>query len=39
MYAGISGQEIWIDNAIEPDIIQENASVFTAPSLHFFGKI
>ncbi|PWT70520.1 MAG: hypothetical protein C5B59_20455 [Bacteroidetes bacterium] len=30
-HARISGQEIWIDNAPELDIIQENASVFTQP--------
>lgn len=31
LHARVSGQEIWIDNAPELDIIQENASVFVAP--------
>jgi len=30
-HARVSGQEIWIDNMPSPDIIQENASVFTLP--------
>jgi hypothetical protein len=30
-HARVSGQEIWIDNIPELDIIQENASVFTEP--------
>lgn len=30
MHARVSGQEIWIDDAPELDIIQENASVFVA---------
>ncbi len=31
LHARVSGQEIWIDNAPELSIIQENASVFTEP--------
>jgi hypothetical protein len=31
LHARVSGQEIWIDNAPQLDIIQENASVFTEP--------
>jgi hypothetical protein len=31
MHARVSGQEIWIDDAPQLDIIQENASVFTVP--------
>src|ERR1700761_5223879 len=30
-HARVSGQEIWIDNTPQLDIIQENASVFTEP--------
>jgi Protein of unknown function (DUF3830) len=30
-HAKISGQEIWIDNAPELNVIQENASVFAMP--------
>lgn len=30
-HAKVSGMEIWIDNAPQLDIIQENASVFTEP--------
>lgn len=30
-HARVSGQEIWIDNAPELDIIQENVSVFAEP--------
>ena len=30
-HARVSGQEIWIDNVPETDIIQENASVFMEP--------
>lgn len=30
-HARVSGQEIWIDDVPSPDIIQENASVFTEP--------
>lgn len=31
MHARVSGQEIWIDDAPAFEVIQENASVFTAP--------
>lgn len=30
-HARVSGQEIWIDNVPELDIIQENASIFAEP--------
>lgn len=36
-HARVSGQEIWIDNVPELDIIQENASVFTQPGEVVFG--
>lgn len=36
-HARISGQEIWIDNVPNLDIIQENASVFTEPGEVVFG--
>lgn len=36
-HARISGQEIWIDDVPELDIIQENASVFTKPGEVVFG--
>jgi hypothetical protein len=36
-HARFSGQEIWIDNVPELDIIQENASVFTEPGEVVFG--
>src|SRR5277367_5200681 len=39
MHARVSGQEIWIDNAIELDIIQENASVFTEPGEVVYGPL
>jgi hypothetical protein len=39
VHAKISGQEIWIDNAIELDIIQENASVFTEPGEVVYGPL
>jgi len=39
MHARVSGQEIWIDNAPELDIIQENASVFTAPGEVVYGPL
>ena len=32
-----TGQEIWIDNVPQLDIIQENASVFTVPGEVVFG--
>lgn len=39
MHARVSGQEIWIDNAPELDIIQENASVFTEPGEVVYGPM
>lgn len=39
MHARVSGQEIWIDNAIALDIIQENASVFTEPGEMVYGPL
>ena len=39
MHARVSGQEIWIDNAPELDIIQENASVFVAPGEVVIGPL
>ena len=36
-HARVSGQEIWIDDVPQLDIIQENASVFTAPGEAVFG--
>jgi len=39
VHARISGQEIWIDNAPELDIIQENASVFTHPGEVVIGPL
>jgi len=39
MHARTSGQEIWIDNAPELDIIQENASVFTLPGEVVYGPL
>lgn len=36
-HARVSGQEIWIDDVPELDIIQENASVFTEPGEVVFG--
>lgn len=38
-HARVSGQEIWIDNVPQLDIIQENASVFTEPGEVVFGSI
>jgi len=38
-HARISGQEIWIDDAPEIDIIQENASVFTEPGEIVLGPL
>jgi hypothetical protein len=38
-HAKISGQEIWIDNVPQLDIIQENASVFTEPGEVVFGPV
>lgn len=37
MHARISGQEFWIDDAPVLDIIQENATVFTAPGEVVYG--
>ncbi len=39
MHARTSGHEIWIDNAPELDIIQENASVFTGPGEVVYGPL
>ena len=39
VHARVSGQEIWIDNAPELDIIQENASVFTEPGEVVYGPL
>jgi len=39
MHARMSGQEIWIDNAPELDIMQENASVFTEPGEVVYGPL
>lgn len=38
-HARVSGQEIWIDNVPQLDIIQENASIFTEPGEVVFGPI
>ncbi|HAM99092.1 MAG TPA: hypothetical protein DCQ26_10835 [Marinilabiliales bacterium] len=38
-HARVSGQEIWIDNTPQLDIIQENASVFTEPGEVVFGPL
>lgn len=38
-HARLSGQEIWIDNGPELDIIQENASVFTVPGEIVIGPL
>ena len=39
IHARVSGQEFWIDNAPELDIIQENASVFTEPGEVVIGTL
>ena len=39
VHARVSGQEIWIDDAPELDIIQENASVFTEPGEVVIGTV
>ena len=39
IHARVSGQEFWIDNAPELDIIQENASVFTEPGEVVLGPL
>lgn len=36
-HARVSGQEIWIDDVPNLDIIQENASIFTEPGEVVFG--
>ncbi len=36
-HARFSGEEIWINNAPELDIIQENASIFTLPGEVVYG--
>jgi hypothetical protein len=36
-HARVSGQEIWIDNVPQLDIIQENSSIFTEPGEVVFG--
>jgi hypothetical protein len=36
-HARVSGQEIWIDDVPQLDIIQENASIFTEPGEVVFG--
>lgn len=36
--ARISGQKIWIEDAPQVDIIQENSSVFTEPGEVVFGR-
>jgi hypothetical protein len=39
LHARVSGQEIWINDAPELDIIQENASVFTVPGEVVYGPL
>lgn len=39
LQARVSGQEIWVDNAHEIDVIQENASVFTEPGEIVLGPL
>jgi len=39
VHARVSGQEIWIDDAPELDIIQENASVFAEPGEIVIGPL
>ena len=39
LHARVSGQEIWIDNAPQLDIIQENASIFTQPGEVIYGPL
>ncbi len=38
-HARVSGQEIWIDDVPQLDIIQENASIFTEPGEVVFGPL
>jgi hypothetical protein len=39
LHARVSGQEVWIDNAPQLDIVQENASVFTVPGEVVYGPL
>lgn len=39
IHARVSGQEFWIYNAPELDIIQENASIFTEPGEVVIGTV
>ena len=39
LHARVSGHEIWIDDAPELDIIQENASVFAEPGEVVYGPL
>jgi uncharacterized protein DUF3830 len=39
VHARVSGQEIWTDNGLALDIIQENASVFAEPGETVLGLI
>ncbi len=39
LYGRVSGEEIWIDNAPELDIAQENSSVFVAPGEVVIGPL
>ena len=39
MQARVSGQEFWINDAPQLDIIQENASVFTEPGEVVYGPL
>ena len=39
LHARVSGQEIWIDNAPELSIIQENSSVFMVPGEVAIGPV
>ena len=39
LHARVSGQEIWIDNAPELDIIQENSSVFMSAGEVAIGPV
>ena len=38
-HARVSGQEIWTNDALPLDIIQENASVFTRPGEVVYGPL
>lgn len=39
LHARVSGQEIWVDEAPELDVPQENASVFTTPGEIVLGPL